>query len=220
MARRRARRHAAWLPLALCAALALPRCLDASGEGDAEELAALAAAKSRHGHEVSSFPPEPGAAPPSRSAAAPAQRKEDKKKATAQQRLSIAILTLKSAFVEPNVKSNDAVCNPDDAPDPCHCARTAARRPRPAPCPRREGRTRAARRSAALAHARRCVMRLRRGRRIRAHATDARARRADVLTTDDCESTDQRIDCASTPAAAPAARAAATRARSDASQLC
>lgn len=122
MARRRASRRAAaaWLALALALALHSPRCAGA-GEGDAEELAALAATKARH--EQSRFTPDPAVPPPQHGGGAPKPHAaKEKTKSTPQQRLAIAILTLKSAFVEPNVNSNDAVCNPDDAPDPCHCA--------------------------------------------------------------------------------------------------
>lgn len=215
MARRRActRAAAAWLALA-AVALLLPRCASA-GEGDAEELAALAATKARL--EKTSFPAEPGAAPPSHASAAPTPHANKKaSRSTPQQRLAIAILTLKSAFVEPNVKSNDAVCNPDDAPDPCHCASRAAAWPPNAAClaPARGGLAR--RRPPALGARRRwppcpvtpaalggrCAHR-----RAWACAHLTAPRRADVLTTDDCESTDQRINCACARATAAAPEA-------------
>jgi hypothetical protein len=154
MARRRASRRAAaaWLALALAFALCAPRCA-AAGEGDAEELAALAATKARH--EQSRFTPDPAAPPPQRGGGAPKPHAKEKTKSTPQQRLAIAILTLKSAFVEPNVNSNDAVCNPDDAPDPCHCASRHLPRPRAAPA--RAGAPDVARRGASRSCAGGCV---------------------------------------------------------------
>ena len=213
MARRRAstRAAAAWVALAAVALLLLPLGASA-GEGDEEELAALAATKARL--EKSSFPAEPGAAPPSHASAAPKTHADKKaSRSTPQQRLAIAILTLKSAFVEPNVKSNDAVCNPDDAPDPCHCASRAAAWPPCAACGLRRGRTR----PAPLAGAQPSALptsspgltgragRLPRAPRRVVVCTAHRASPlADVLTTDDCESTDQRINCACSRATAAA----------------
>jgi hypothetical protein len=175
MARRRAstRAAAAWVALA-AVALLLPRGASA-GEGDDEELAALAATKARL--EKNTFSAEAGAAPHSHASAAPATHADKKSsRSTPQQRLAIAILTLKSAFVEPNVKSNDAVCNPDDAPDPCHCASREQRGPCDAclpPAARAELLGAARRRSALGATS--CLVRPRRPRWAAASRTAARA---------------------------------------------
>jgi hypothetical protein len=124
MARRGAppRRRAAAAALALALALlALAARRAHAGAGDAAELAALAAMDDKPS---TRFPAEPGGAWTTKQPAAPKGDDGDDAphSSTPQQRLEIAILTLKSAFVEPDVPSNDAVCNPDDAPDPCLCA--------------------------------------------------------------------------------------------------
>jgi hypothetical protein len=116
---------AAALALAL-ALLALAVRSAHAGAGDAAELAALAAMDDKPN---TRFPAEPDGAWTTKQPAAPKGDDGDDAphSSTPQQRLEIAILTLKSAFVDQDVPSNDAVCNPDDAPDPCLCAHPRAR---------------------------------------------------------------------------------------------
>jgi hypothetical protein len=128
MARRGAppRRRAAAAAAFGLALLSLAARRAHAGAGDAAELAALQAMQDKPN---TRFPAEPGGAWTTKQVAPPhsGDSGDAPHSSTPQQRLEIAILTLKSAFVEPDVRSNDAVCNPDDAPDPCLCARTQKR---------------------------------------------------------------------------------------------